>query len=619
MTQDEIKKKIQEARNQGVPDEVTFKYLNDKGLIPKDKIVQQTSTPQVVQESPNNPTFNYTGLESPLQAGLKSAGNVPSSVYNLGKGLVSAVANPIDTLSGIGKMTLGGIQSGVKKVTGVDIGNQETKQSFSGLTDALYNRYGSLDNLSRTAVEDPAGFGADVLSLVSGGASLVGKGAELSNIISKTGRLATTPVAKATNLIKQGVNSTAKFATAQATGLNPETITQLVTNPQAFKGVTSEARIAMADTVKSSLDSRLQELSGLGKEYQVLRDSNQVVTIPPDTIKNVLNKYGVKLDANNNILTSTESRPLSLGDKNAIQEFINNYGNERVLSSNGFLNTREALSNLAKYDATKTNISTSISRDLRSAYDALGKKQINGLEALDSQFAPERQLLGQLKKDIFTPQGELKDGAISKIANITGKGKEKLLLRMKEIVPDIEQRVKIIKAVEDIERAGGQKVGTYLKAGGTLLGITTGNLPVIVGSILAQPEIAQYLLKGAGYVGQKATPILNAVKTIANDINNFKMPAQFIDSDTGGLKMGLSTKDITKTIPLSVKGTMRDFTDYVNGAYKPTGQTLKNLLNDAQDIANKYSFTSATKGNKSLAKQFAEYLDSVNFDRKIKK
>jgi hypothetical protein len=126
-------------------------------------------------------------------------------------------------------------------------------------------------------------------------------------------------------------------------------------------------------------------------------------------------------------------------------------------------------------------------------------------------------------------------------------------------------------------------------------------------------------LKGAGYIGQKATPILNAVKTIANDINNFKMPAQFIDSDTGGLKMGLSTKDITKTIPLSVKGTMRDFTDYVNGAYRPTGQTLKNLLNDAQDIANKYSFTSATKGNKSLAKQFAEYLDSVNFDRKIKK
>lgn len=525
-------------------------------------------TPKII-ESPNSPTFAYSGKENPLEAGLKSAGNLPSSFLNLGKGIVTAVTHPIDTLSNLGAATLGGIQTGIQKATGIDINpsDQETKAKFGALSDALYQRYGTLDNLSRTAVEDPAGFGADVLSVLGGGASLVGKGAELTNALSKTARVVTSPVAKAAEGATNLVSKTAKFATSQATGLNPETITELVKNPQAFKNVSPEIRIETANAVKDSLDSRLSELNGLGKEYQVLRDSNQVVTVPENTIKSVLNKYGVKLDANNQIVTSSESRPLSVGDRNAIQEFINTYGKERVLSSNGFLNTREALSNLAKYDAAKTNISTTISRDLRAAYDALGKKQINGLEVLDTQYAPERQLLGQLKKDIIDVKtGELKDGAISKIANLTGKGKENVLARMKEIVPDIEQRVRLIKAVEDIERSSSIKTGTYVRGiiGGA--GLYTGNIPAIIGAILAQPQIAAPLLKGAGYVGQRAAPILNALKTIANDVNNFRLPATFIDQETGGLKAGASVKDVSKIpkniTPLSVAKKM-DETDSV--------------------------------------------------------
>lgn len=49
MTPDQIKEKIKQARAQGVPDEVTFKYLNDRGLIPKEKIV----TAQQVQPEQN--------------------------------------------------------------------------------------------------------------------------------------------------------------------------------------------------------------------------------------------------------------------------------------------------------------------------------------------------------------------------------------------------------------------------------------------------------------------------------------------------------------------------------------------------------------------------------------
>lgn len=482
--------------------------------------------------------------ESPLTAGLKAAGNLPSSAFTLAKGIGTAVLNPIDTLSGVSNI----LKGGVEKLVGGDLGN---KQTFDTFTNVLKDRYGSLENLQRTATNDPVGFGSDVLGLITGGAGLVGKGAEVSNIISKTGQLVTKPIAMVAEKTGQGISSTAKFATSQATGLNPETISEVIKNPEAFKTSNLPSRTEITQSVADALDSRLQELGGLGKEYQVLRDTPQIVTVPEDTISSVLNKYGVKLDDNNQIITSAESRPLSLGDKNALQEFINNYGNERVLSSNSFLNTREALSNLARYDASKTNLSNTISKDLRATYDELGKTQIKGLKELDTQYAPERQLLGQLKKDIFTSKGELKDGAISKIANITGKGKENLLNRMKEIVPDIEQRVRVLKAVEDIERSSGLKVGTYARAGAGIFGATTGNIPVIIGAILAQPEIAVPLLKGYGYVGQKATPVLNALKVIANDVNNFRLPSPIlnqVEKASSNFKAGMSIQ-ATKNFP----------------------------------------------------------------------
>lgn len=618
MTQEELKQKIQEARAKGVPDEVTFKYLNDKGLIPQDKIITRQVTP--IQETRTGveyqPTLSYSGQENPLQAGLKAAVNLPGSAYNLGKGIVSAVSNPLDTIKSIGKVAVGGVEKLLP-------GQQSNEESFNAFTDTLKKRYGSLDALAKTATEDPFAFGADVLSLVGGGASIVGKSGQLSNAISKVSKIATSPVTKTAEFVSPLVKQGSKYITSQFTGLNPETITELIKNPSAFKDVSPTARIETATAVKDALDSRLSDLSGLGKEYQVLRDSGQIVTIPEGTIKTVLNKYGLKLDDNNQILTTPESRPISAGDRIAIQDFINNYGNERVLSSNAFLNTREALSNLAKYDQAKTSVSTAISRDLRSVYDDLGKKQIKGLNELDTQYAPERQLLGQLKKDIFDAKGELKDGAISKIANITGKGKEQFLGRVKEIIPDIEQRVNLLKATEDIERASGIKVGTYtrsaLGAGGAIFGASTGNIPVLIGAILTQPSIAVPLLKGAGYVGQKAAPIVNALKSIANDVNNFRLPAQFIDQDTGQLKAGLSIKDIAKNISLSEKGTLRDFTDYVNGSYKPDSLTLKNLKRDTQEIVNKYGFSSATKGDKALSRQIGEYLDSVGYDRKLTK
>lgn len=515
-----------------------------------------------VQETPRTtggivaPTFTAKAGENPLIAGAKAIGNVPSSAFGLGKGLFEAVKNPIGTVKAVGGLLSGAgskvlentVGRGVEALTGKPVQKADT-QAFDLFGQVMKERYGSLEALQKTATEDPVGFGADLLSIIEGGASVIGKTPQLTSALSKTGQLVTKPVAKTLGAVGEGIKSTAQFGVSQATGLNPETIRELVQNPQKFKNINPELRIETANKVAEALDTRLGELSDVGKGYEAIRQFDVPVMVPEDTVSKVLNKYGVKLDKDSNIVTSPESRPLSATDRNALQDFINNYGKETELTSNSFLNTREALSNLSKFEQGKTALPTQIARDLRASYDALGKQQIPGLANLDTVYAPERQLLGQLKKDIFDARGDLKDTAISKIANLTGKGKEQVLERVRQIVPDIEERVKLVKAVEDIERASGLKTATYVRSGIVGTGALTGNIPAIIGAIISQPEIAAPLLRGAGYVGQKALPILQAIKDFANDINNFTVPKPIVDYAKNP-KLGMSIEDVTKTNPL---------------------------------------------------------------------
>lgn len=464
--------------------------------------------------------FRYSPSDTPFISAVKTAGNLPSSAASLVKGVADVGMNPLRTILGVNKIVAGGAQKLIP-------GEQKYEQDFGKFTSFLKDRYGSLENLQKTSTEDPVGFATDILGIVTGGATIAGKAAQTSRALSTVARTATAPVAQTAAKAGDIVSGTTKFGVSQATGLNPETITQLVKNPEAFKAASQENRVTLAKEVASALDERLSDLSDLGKEYEVIRANPAVVQVPAETIPKVLNKYGVKLDGGGKIVTSPESRPLSPADRSALQEFIDNYGKEQTLSSNAFLNTREALSNLSKYEQGKTALPQQIARDLRSEYDQLGKSQISGLKELDSAFAPEKSLLKEVRKDIFKPSGELKDGAINRIANLTGKGKEIVLNRIKQVVPDIEQRIRIVKAVEDIENASGLKIGTYTRTGtigAGVVGLATGNIPAIVFSIIAQPEIAVPLLKGYGLIGKKAAPVLRTLRAIVDNVDAFNIP-----------------------------------------------------------------------------------------------
>jgi len=473
--------------------------------------------------------------EGPLAAGLKAIGNVPSSAFNLGKNIVSAAVHPAQTVKGLAQVATGGVEKLIP-------GEQGSEQAFDAFTNALKERYGSLENLQRTATNDPFGFGADILTVLGGGTQLL-KVAGVKNApallhkgIEKTGQLVTKPTVAVAKGITKAAKSTVGYGVSQATGLEKGTIEQIIKSPDEFTAhaQATNVRSAIADDVYKVIQKNLNDLSDTGKLYNEIRQAEGNVTIPQTGVKEILERHGLQLNDENKILQTAESVPISSVDKSALESFIGTYGKEETLSNNAFLNTRKALDNLAKYETGKTDAPRRIARELRSFYDNLGKNQIEGLKQLDETYAPQVKQLNKLKKDYFTSTGEFKDGAINKIANLTGKGKDATLARLEQIMPGAGQRIKVMKAVEDIQAASGMKVGTYIRGGIAVGGAATGNVPLIVGAIIAQPEIAVPLLRGYGKAGKAVAPIVEGLQKALSDINNFRLPAI---QPRGGLSM----------------------------------------------------------------------------------
>lgn len=273
--------------------------------------------------------FPYQQGDNPLVAGAKALGNIPSSAINFGKGIFDAVTHPIDTLTGLGRTAIGGVEA----LTGSSNPNDINTQTFNAFSDALKNRYGSLDNLSQTAVNDPFGIGMDILSVLSGGATAVGKGAEFADLASQVGKIAAKPleasIAGTTNL----AGGIARYATARATGLQSDTISRILEAPSEFTPATMAAssRADLAGEVKGALDTRQQFLSDVGSGYDEVRalQAPNLAAAAGDT--KVFDLGGGKklvynlTDAPNDILSLPEMRrklDLLSADKNAPQSAL---------------------------------------------------------------------------------------------------------------------------------------------------------------------------------------------------------------------------------------------------------------------------------------------------------
>lgn len=219
------------------PSGVDKSKLIDKYIADGFKIEGINDQPQPMTGS-ENATFQATGNEGIIGTAAKAVGNLPSSTIELGKNVVSAVTHPVETVKSVATLAQGvGSKIGEKLLENTDIGQSllqkanekriaagmpELPKDASGKIQAadspelqavnqvgkfVTDRYGSLDKLKETFIEDPAGVLADLSTVLSGGAGIaskVGNISKISEISNVAGKL------KTASQVVEPINATTK-------------------------------------------------------------------------------------------------------------------------------------------------------------------------------------------------------------------------------------------------------------------------------------------------------------------------------------------------------------------------------------------------------------------------
>jgi len=391
------------------------------------------------------------------------------------------------------------------------------------------------------------------------------------------------PLKKGAEVAVEKAGEVTKFGIGEATGLPPKAITRLINEPGKYTDeiLRSVDKESFGKSVFDKIAARKKALSATGKGYDDIRKLTDSVEIDHSILDDILDKYKIGYDGKKITRTKATKLPLREGDVKAIEEFGKLFGKETNLTADEFLNARAMLSDMAKYDATKSDAASIISKELRKAYDKMGKDQLPGLKKLDETYASEKTILSKVRKDYFNVRtGELKDGAINKLANIGNK--EPVIKRLEALIPDIRQQLNVLEMVKDIEYASGRAVGRYTRSILGAGGVISMNVPMMVSSIVATPKLAVPLLRKYGKAKLVSKKLISSTaKALENGI---KLTKQQVDL----------MKRFFATAMNDVKRWVKELKGNQAGFQKLPGKKTKTIkINDIE--LNSYDFKEALK------------------------
>lgn len=194
---------------------------------------------------------------------VSAISNLPRSTANLFQGLYEAVTSPVETGKAVLDVAAGGLQNILPESFVQAIGPDERSRAAAGqVADFYRQRYGSGEGLRQTIAQDPAGFLADVSTVLSGG----------SLAAPRLGRVATTidPVAatvRAGGAAARGAGRLGSELLGLSTGVGAEPIRQA-----ARAGVTGGET---ARQFRENITGRAPLTDVLGDAKQNLEQMNQ--------------------------------------------------------------------------------------------------------------------------------------------------------------------------------------------------------------------------------------------------------------------------------------------------------------------------------------------------------
>lgn len=581
-----------------VPKYVQGVVSNFKQIYPQvaQQYGQQAPQPGGLIPTANADTAGTVPTQSPSVGGFVQ--NIFSSAGNLASNLGQAILHPVDTLSNLAG-TIGGA---VEKPFGIQ--NEDT-QKFDNMVGYLKQRYGGdslgevINNISKTAYNDPVGTALDVSTLVDGvGSALgaIGKTADIAELSKAADALkgvaeTINPVATGAKVAGKAANTVldmGKSTYGKLIGLNSgEDVTNIIKNYQDFSkaGMENLNRSTLAEDFGNAIDRLDNAMGENGKAYGSIGSRVGMVSVPENWIKDVLQNgssvaeeggkaipFKINLKTNPDgtlkVVADTKSFTRDPREIAAIQNFVDTWGNKTQLTPQEFLNMRSDLAKMGKFgrDIGKNDAAELVGRALRADANKTMRPQpaLKGLKELDETQAPLIQQFNQARKDFLTRNAngeyEFKPNAINKIANATGKGKDLLLSRMEQISPGITKRIQMVKTAESIESAFNIKTGTYAKAGLEIGALLHGNVPVVIGAILTHPSIAIPLLRGLGWSANKIAPVTHFLKLVAGGYARTGAAAEVLKTVTEAENQGKNSSSQSSSSPLPVSSSMGDRT-----------------------------------------------------------
>ena len=282
----------------------------------------------------------------------KTTGNLPSSAINMIKGLSSLVTSPIQSLKGIKGLIAGSIQKLIP-------GQQKDEAMVDALVENYKERYGSYENLRRTVVNDPFGFGTELYSAIRGVAGMAGHTALLNAITGSAGSAVAKPISSAYLKAKNITDNLRNKMFGGISDLGNSNLKTALSGNKDYlnamrKKITPDDIIGMSSESKKGLDMSLKNLktdtrTDYGKASKAL--DNIKSTIPAESIANTFKKW---IGRNAKELSLNKDGSLNFSET----KLVNDIKAQDTISKI-YTQLKNTKSNLTPYDINKYKVSLS--------------------------------------------------------------------------------------------------------------------------------------------------------------------------------------------------------------------------------------------------------------------
>ena len=492
--------------------------LSDQDAYLKALDVQRSSqtVPAVTPDSKVKPERTWP------QALMSGVANAPGSVYNLGEGLVQAVASPIDTLTTLQKLSRGIVQR-VMPDSVVDALGRDKRgdEVYDAIAQHYVRQYGSEEGFKNAVAEDPASILADASTLLTGGGSIASKVPTLSKVGEKMSSVgaAIEPLSATTRAIAPVVSSAVTGLSGGLTGVGPEPIKQAFRAGQeggdasalftsSMRGtanptdIVDTARAALASIRAQASQTYRQNMAGVSKDKTVLSFDDTVNSLGDSFNKFAAYKGQIKNESVAKALQSVDDKVQQWRQLDP-EQFHTPEGLDQLKQSVGEILDGLPVENRTAYAAVK--------QVYDSIKNSVAQQAPDYAKAMDN-YSKSADLLREMERALSLGNKASADTALRKLTS----------LMRNNVNTNYGERLRLGQILD--EASGGQIMPAI--AGQTMStvmprGLQSATQPAITSSMALTGQLPQAVLMGAASSPRVAGEVSHALGKAMGGLQQF--------------------------------------------------------------------------------------------------